>query len=168
MQVDYFDNVCDYRITVNMSPENKMTEIPISTVDGPLNGIKNLWLFGIRLLSFTDNFNPFDINKQKNLDLKAIHGSWAMLDWNRQKFRWNLKIYKLYRIQDWKQNVAHLVFWYLYCFPNPQLAQYLSKIILQHAAPNLAIRWMQRWKLHCPLFDKTIHRVLVMKLFVLS
>lgn len=43
LQVDYFDNICDYKITVNMSAENKMIEMsPIQAVHKQLNGIKGI------------------------------------------------------------------------------------------------------------------------------
>uniref|UniRef100_A0A158Q8Q1 PAN domain protein n=1 Tax=Elaeophora elaphi TaxID=1147741 RepID=A0A158Q8Q1_9BILA len=75
-EVDYFDNVCDYRIAINMSMENKIAEIPISTMHRKLNGIKNLRLYEHRprLLSFSDNLDPLDIDEHENLDLEAIHG----------------------------------------------------------------------------------------------
>ncbi|VDO26342.1 unnamed protein product [Onchocerca flexuosa] len=73
-EVDYFDNVCDYRIAVNMSLRNKMTEMLIPTMHKQLNDIKHLRLYGTRLLSFTDNLDFPDINKHENFDLEAIHG----------------------------------------------------------------------------------------------
>ncbi|EFO25116.2 hypothetical protein LOAG_03371 [Loa loa] len=43
-EVDYFDNVCDYRIAINMPQENKVTkmQMPISTMHRELNGTKRL------------------------------------------------------------------------------------------------------------------------------
>ncbi|VDK86630.1 unnamed protein product, partial [Litomosoides sigmodontis] len=44
-KVDYFDNVCDYKITVNMSVENKIIKMPPKqAVHKQLNGTKNLGL----------------------------------------------------------------------------------------------------------------------------
>ncbi|KAL3981778.1 PAN domain family protein [Acanthocheilonema viteae] len=39
-EVDYFDNVCDYKIAINMSTENKITETRISAMRKQLNGLE--------------------------------------------------------------------------------------------------------------------------------
>ncbi|MCP9266352.1 Fer3-like protein [Dirofilaria immitis] len=72
-KVDYFDNVCDYRIAINMSLNDKVNEMVIPTMNRQLNGTKNLWLNGTQFISFADNHDSLDINDHENFNLEAIH-----------------------------------------------------------------------------------------------
>ncbi|KAM3726897.1 Uncharacterized protein ACO02O_03602 [Dirofilaria immitis] len=72
-EINYFDNVCDYRIAINMSLNDKVNEMVIPTMNRQLNGTKNLWLNGTQFISFADNHDSLDINDHENFNLEAIH-----------------------------------------------------------------------------------------------